>query len=469
MLEQTGCYNCLMPKTAKKYDLIVIGAGSGGLVSAEYAAKLGAKVLLVEKEVRLGGDCLHTGCVPSKALLHAADSGMSFTQGLRHVQSAISIIEERSDNVEHLQSQGIDVQIGEARLMSGKSIEVHGQSYQFKKCILATGSRARAIDMPGLSNPQRVRTNETFFNKRLLPKRLTVIGGGPIGLEMATAMAKFGSKVTILEQRPQLLPFIDPRIATKAQEHLHQNIDIQSGATLLSATEKTITVRSSGSTKQIRYDEVLVAVGRIPVVPDGLDAANVKATSQGIVVDSHFRTTNKRIYAVGDVCLQQKFTHTAAESAAIALSHALYGVNGRKNRIPQTPFAIFSDPEVSAVGSYGSSVRALSNYHTSYELDYSAIDKAVTNDSDGLLLVHSDKKGYILGAEIVGESASELIGYCSLAMHAKVPLKTLAQTMMPYPTLSLGLKQLAAQSSLQKLKTFSPALNTIRRLRGIGR
>ncbi len=447
-----------------KYDIIVIGAGSAGLTAAEYSKKMGASVLLIEKDARLGGECLHTGCVPSKALISVANSGGTFKQGLANVKRSIDAIEARSDNIPHLESKGIDVVIGAATFTGERTLEVKGAEYSFRKCIVATGSSAAKLPIVESADPKKLRTNETFFKNRTLPKKLVIIGAGPVGLEMAHAMSAYGSDVTVLEANPSILSFMSSDIQERALAAARSTFTIHTGAEIVSIEKEKAVVKVKGKKQTLSFDELLVAAGRTPNLPEGLGAAGVTIVKGHIDTDGNSKTTNKYVYACGDVASRVKFTHTAAEQAIMAVNHAIVGNKLLTDRVSQTPFVIFANPEVAAVGLYGAAIKDVDGSET-ISLDYKDIDRAVASDWQGVIHVHIASKGSVIGAEILGNQASELIGYFALAIAKKMTLDDISKTLLPYPTMSLGLRKLASMYTERNIAKYRAPLSLIRKMR----
>ena len=330
----------------KKQDLVVIGGGPGGLIVASVAAQVGLKVTLIEKSGQLGGDCLHTGCVPSKALIHMARTAHVTREGVRqgllskmpeidfgkaidHVNSVIEKILVH-DDPERFRSYGCDVRFGKAQFISKHEVTVDGETIAGRRFVIATGSMPAIPPIP-LLEQAGFDTNETIFKRRALPDHLAVIGGGPIGVELAQAFARFGSKVTIIEMADRLLINEDEAISLLLQEILEEEgIQIITGVQVAG-------MHREGDSRQLKLsnqmtiecDRILIATGRRPVVQDlGLEAAGVEYSRQGIAVNRRMRTSQKHIYAVGDVCGPWQFTHTAEYQAGIALANIVF-------RIPQ--------------------------------------------------------------------------------------------------------------------------------------
>jgi pyruvate/2-oxoglutarate dehydrogenase complex dihydrolipoamide dehydrogenase (E3) component len=440
------------------YDLVVIGGGTAGLVSAAGAAGLGARVALVEKAL-LGGDCLNSGCVPSKALLRSAravaeirragalgvrtvpvdvDFGAVMSR-MRRLRAGIS----PHDSAHRLAKAGVDVFLGEGRFSSRRTIEVDGRTLRFNRAVIATGGRATAPPIPGLGDIGYL-TNETLFWLTDLPARLLVIGGGPIGSEMAQAFSRFGSRVTIFESSPQLLAREDADAAAVVQRRfVAEGIQLELGINLTRVEARGSEVvihaertRGDGSTERLEVagDRVLVAAGRAPNVDTlGLEAAGVEFTRRGVTVDDHLRTSNSRIFAAGDVCSRFKFTHAADAMARIVIQNALF-YGRRKASALVIPWATYTEPEIAHVGLYETQAREAGRTVETITVALNDVDRAVLDDdTDGFVRVHHEK-GRILGCTIVSAHAGEMIGEASYAVTHGGSLGQFSATVHPYPT-----------------------------------
>ncbi|MFT5849559.1 MAG: pyruvate/2-oxoglutarate dehydrogenase complex dihydrolipoamide dehydrogenase (E3) component [Patiriisocius sp.] len=446
----------------KQYDIVVIGAGSGGLTAAVGFSKVGKKVLLVEKE-HIGGECTNSGCVPSKALLHHAKAyhaatlvaGKSTTaesyrkEAFTYVRNKVdAILKEETPEV--FEKLGIDVLMGDATFRTKCSVQVGTAVYQYKKAIIATGSSPRMIDVPGLSEKD-ILTNQNIFELSDVPARLLIVGGGPIGMEMAQAFAMLGSVVTIVERGSDFARLEDAAIRPILQKHF---IDL--GITIVTSTQIT---RVDGNTahfdhmdgEQVTntftadFDKALIAVGRIPNLPEGLDNAGIKADQYGVTVDGQYRTSNKHVYAVGDVSQRLKFTHTADDVARQVVARIVSKGWLRVNTKKAVPKVTYTQPEVAQVGL--SHEAALSKYSEDeimrIEVPFTANDRAHTDDdTSGLLVVIARRlNGMVLGAHIIGPSAGELLSVFTLAIDQKISLWKLQKTIFAYPTYSLVIKK----------------------------
>lgn len=453
------------PTPTGRYNLVVVGAGTAGLVAAAGAAGLGAKVALIEKHL-LGGDCLNYGCVPSKSLIRSARAAADLRQAERFgvtatggvavdfpaVMERVRAIRSRishHDSARRFRDLGVDVHLGEGRFTGRDTLEVAGQTLRFARAVIATGARAAAPSIDGLAEAGYL-TNETVFSLTELPRRLAVIGAGPIGCELAQAFRRLGSDVTLIHNHDHILPREDP----DAAEILHaafrrEGIDVLLGAETRKVTAsggtKTLLVHCDGRDHAVEADRILVAAGRQPNV-DGLGLADAGVEYdplKGVLVSDRLRTTNRRIYAAGDVCSRFKFTHAADAAARIVLRNALFW--GRKKfSALHIPWCTYTSPEVAHVGLYARD--AGDGVDTEeFRRDLSDVDRAIADgQEDGFVKVHV-KTGTdrVLGATIVAEHAGEMINEITLAMTAGLGLATLGGVIHPYPTQAEAVKQAA--------------------------
>jgi pyruvate/2-oxoglutarate dehydrogenase complex dihydrolipoamide dehydrogenase (E3) component len=450
------------PKAAERYHLVVVGAGTAGLVSAAGAAGLGAKVALIERNM-MGGDCLNVGCVPSKGVIGAArawhearraaaefggpavagpgDFG-SAMERMRRLRAGIS----HHDSVRRFSDLGIDVFIGDGAFIASDAIEVGGQRLHFRRAIVATGARAAAPPIPGLDEVEYL-TNETLFNLTAAPASIGVIGAGPIGCEMAQSLARLGSEVHLIEAMDRILTVEEEDASaivrrqmladgvkiyccgknTRLSRHEDGRIRITVDADLVHGDQEHF---------DLAVDQLLVSVGRKPNLEGlGLEAAGIEHTKHGVTVDDSLRTSNKRVFAVGDIASRFKFTHAADALARIAIQNALFF--GRKKASALViPWCTYTSPEVAHVGIYPQDAATEGLELDTFEVQMASVDRAILDGEDeGFLRIYA-KKGsdQILGATAVAAHAGDLIGEISLAMTNGLGLGKIASTIHPYPT-----------------------------------
>ncbi len=462
------------PTPTGRYNLVVIGAGTAGLVTAAGAAGLGAKVALVERDL-MGGDCLNVGCVPSKALIRSARAyadirdagkfGVNVPEGfavdfpavmrrMRQLRAGIS----PHDSARRFQSLGIDVFIGEARFTGPDTVSVGDSLLRFSRACIATGARAAAPPIEGLEQAGYL-TNETVFSLTELPRRLAVIGAGPIGCELAQSFARFGSQVTLLEADKQILPREDADAAEIVRQSLENDgIKIICGGKTArvetdSAGAKIIHAECDGKPHRIEVDEILVGVGRAPNVELNLEAANVAYDRKtGVVVDDYLRTSNRRIYAAGDVCSRYKFTHAADAMARIVIQNALFFGRAKASSLV-IPWCTYTDPEIAHVGMYPAEAERQGVEIDTFRIDMNSVDRAILEgDTAGLLKIHVRKKtDKIVGATMVSKHAGESISQLTLAITAGIGLGTIGKTIHPYPTQAEAIKKAADAYSRTRL------------------
>lgn len=465
------------PEPAPSYNLVVIGAGTAGLVSAAAAAGLGAKVALVERHM-MGGDCLNVGCVPSKAIIRSAraradilkagELGVAVGSGsivefgrvmerLRRLRAGIS----HHDSVHRFTDLGIDVFLGEGQFKDSRTIQVDGQLLHFKKAVIATGARAASPPVPGLEESGFL-TNETVFNLTELPERLLVLGGGPIGCELAQAFSRLGAEVTLVEMGSQFLPREDPDAAEiLARKLAADGVDIRLSTKLTKVAqgnhEKHVHLSAGDVTEVIPVDEILVGVGRVPNVEGlNLETANVEYDGRkGVKINDRLQTTNPRIFAAGDIAMDYKFTHTADATARIVIQNALF--LGRKRVSNLTvPWCTYTSPEIAHVGIYEKDAHGNGDEVTTYKIPFSDVDRAILDgEEEGFVKIHV-KKGTdrILGATIVAEHAGDMISELTLAMVAGVGLGSISGVIHPYPTQAEAIRKAADAYNRTRLTPF---------------
>ena len=437
----------------KKRDLVIMGGGAGGLVVASVAAQLGLKVTLIEKADKLGGDCLHFGCVPSKTLIHAARVASLMRRGPEfglpacepqvdlgkvadHVQAVIDRI-QLHDDPERFRGYGCEVIFGAASFVDSHCVQVGERRIRGRRFVLATGSQPFIPPIDGLQEAGYL-TNEDLFTLRELPARLVVLGGGPVGLEMAQAFARLGSEVTVVERLPHLLPVEDPEVSDSLQAQLvSESLAVHTSTTVerVSRDGNETRIGCSGGLT-LAADALLVAVGRRPVVDGlGLEAAGVDYSARGVQVDRRQRTSQKHIYACGDVCGPYPLTHMAEYQAGIVISNAIFRVP-KKTDYRVVPWVTYTDPELARVGMTEQQARDKGIEPLVLRFPFRDIDRAITDrDTAGLvkLVVH---KGKVLGASILGPHAGELIHEIVLAMKTGAKIGDISATIHASPTLA---------------------------------
>jgi pyruvate/2-oxoglutarate dehydrogenase complex dihydrolipoamide dehydrogenase (E3) component len=453
------------PRPDNPYNLVVVGAGTAGLVSAAGAAGLGARVALVERALT-GGDCLNYGCVPSKGIISAATAAanvrgagafgvrvggevtMDFSEAMARMRRLRAQISE-VDSVQRFTDLGVDVFIGQGTFTGLRTLEVDGKDLQFSKAVIATGARAAGLPIPGLEEAGYL-TNETIFNLTELPGRLAVIGAGPIGCEMSQVFQRFGSDVSLLELAPHVLIREDADAAEIIQDAL-----LRDGVNVVTKIEKiervsggvegrSVHYTQGGEERRLDVDAVLVAVGRAPNVDGlGLEEARIEYHKRGVTVDDTYRTTNPRIYAAGDICSPYQFTHAADFMARTVLNNALFPGRKKKGSALTIPWCTYTDPQIAHVGITEQGAEKESVQIDTFTMRMDDVDRAILDgETEGFVKVHvargSDK---ILGATIVARHAGDMIGELVMAMTNDVGLGAVANVIHPYPTQSDAIRR----------------------------
>ncbi len=456
-----------------KADICVIGAGSGGLSVAAGASRMGAECVLIEGG-KMGGDCLNYGCIPSKALLAAARHAEAGRRGVRfgvgggepaidfarvhdHVHDVIAQIAPH-DSVDRFEGLGVTVIQAHGRFTGPRRVEAGEVAVDARRFVIATGSRPAIPPVPGLGSVPYL-TNETIFELTEAPEHLVVIGGGPIGVEMAQAHRRLGARVTVLE-RARLLPRDDPELVDVLRRRLASDgVDVIEGIEVTgveaTASGVAVVVAKDGAERRIEGSHLLVAVGRRPNVGDlGLETAGIAHGDTGIAVDARLRTSNKRVFAVGDVIGGHQFTHMAGHHAGIVIRNALFRLPAKVNR-RSVPWVTYTDPELAHVGLGEDEARAEVGEIRVLRWPFSDNHRARTErDTDGAIKVIATKRGRVLGATIVGRNAGELLLPWALAIERRIPVGKIAGLIVPYPTLSEVSKQAAGSFYTDKL--FGP-------------
>ncbi len=446
------------PDPQGRYNLVVLGAGTAGLVSAAIGAALGARVALIERHL-MGGDCLNVGCVPSKAILRSSravadlrDASKYGVNGAVDVQADFAAVMERMrrlrsdisphDSARRFSDLGVDVFLGDARFTSPDSFEVGGTALRFKKAIIATGARAAAPPISGLQEAGYL-TNETVFSLTELPREFLVIGAGPIGCELAQAFARLGSRVTLVEAGPRLLPREDPEASALLGEIFEREgirVLFQSKVERVTreGSRRRVEVERQGRLEALMADQILVGVGRAPNVEGlSLETAGVTYERSGVVVDDNLRTSNRHVFAAGDVSSAFKFTHTADFAARIAVQNALFPFLPKKKFSSLViPWCTYTDPEIAHTGAYPHDLEKGGVEFETIRVPLEETDRAVLDGEEGgFLKVHVDsRKGTILGATLVARHAGEMISELTLAMTHGIKLGAIGAVIHPYPT-----------------------------------
>jgi pyruvate/2-oxoglutarate dehydrogenase complex dihydrolipoamide dehydrogenase (E3) component len=455
------------PAPAGRYNLVVVGAGTAGLVSAGGLALLGARVALVERRLT-GGDCLVYGCVPSKGVVRAAraafdarDAGSfgvriggepsvdfaAAMERMRRLRAEIS----PNDSVRRFRDMGVDVFLGDARFTAPDAVDVDGATLRFSRAVIATGARPRELDVEGL-DAAGYYTNETIFTLTERPRRLVVVGAGPIGCELAHAFRRLGSEVTLVANTERVLDREDADVAAIVRRQMErEGVRVLPSARLVRArregAERLLTLERETATEELACDAILVAVGREPNVEGlGLERARVRYGPDGVQVDEYQRTSNRRIYAAGDVCSRFKFTHAADAMARNIWRNAfLFGRRRASDLV--IPWCTYTDPEVAHVGMYEAEAREAGRDVATLTQSFEDVDRAILDgEREGLARVHYDRRSKrILGATIVARHAGEMIGELTLAIRARRTVGDLAETIHPYPTQADAIRKLGDQ------------------------
>jgi pyruvate/2-oxoglutarate dehydrogenase complex dihydrolipoamide dehydrogenase (E3) component len=457
MIENCHPPNHVNPTPNGKYNLIAIGAGSAGLVSAGGAGGLGAKAAIIERAL-MGGDCLVTGCVPSKGIIRAAravydlklarefgaeivgEPRIDFAAAMERMRRLRAQISYNDAAAKFGSKYHVDVYLGEAKFVSPTEIEVDGQRLEFDRAVIATGGRPAELPIPGLKEAGYY-TNENIFTITEIPRRMALIGGGPIGCELAQAFQRFGSQVTILNDVERILPREDQDAAELIRRQFAgEGITIINGAKITRTErrgeDKVIFYEQSGKPHEAACDLILSAAGRVPNVEGlNLEAAGVSYSREGVMVDDRLRTSNPKIYAAGDVCSKFKFTHAADATARTVLRNALFFGRAKVSGLVM-PWCTYTDPEVAHVGFYEADARAAGFDVATITEHFDDNDRAILDgETTGFARVHYDRKsGKILGGTIIARHAGEMISELTLATTHGLKVSALSNTIHPYPT-----------------------------------
>jgi len=453
------------------FDAVVIGGGSAGLTASGIAANFGAKTMMIEKN-KLGGDCTWTGCVPSKVLLKAGKVAQQIREGtkyglidqepeinfrkvIEHVHETRQEIYEDADRPEIFEDMGVEVVAGSAQFLDEHTVKIKNADGSSRKVssryfFICAGASAFVPPINGIDSVPYL-TNESLFEIEDLPATLTIIGAGPIGTEMAQAMQRLGSKVTVIDMADRIMRNDDPELTSMLREQLEQEgIRYELGAEVKNVRKEngiTVTIEIDGKEKKVMSDQLLMATGRRANVDDlGLDKANIASSSKGIEVNKKCRTTQSHIYACGDITGQYQFTHMSEHMAKVATTNALLKFPMSMDE-DHVPWVTYADPELGHVGATETQLNEKGTSYETYRFPYSKIDRALTDsEAEGLIKLHARNwDGKIYGASILGAHAGELISEYAVAMKNGVTLRNLADTIHPYPSYGLGARRAADQ------------------------
>lgn len=473
LLKQVHPADWTNPKPTGPYNLVAIGGGTAGIIAALGAAGLGARVALVEKHL-LGGDCLNFGCVPSKALIRcgraayetstadrfgcdvASEAKIDFSAVMKRMRQLRARLSHH-DSAARFARLGVDVYLGRASFAGRDTLTVGGQQIRFRRAVIATGSRPAVPDVEGLAETGYL-TNETVFSLKELPRRLVVLGSGPIGCELAQCFRRLGSDVHLVGRSREILKKEDPAAAAIVRqqfgaEGIHLCLGWRAIRAERTGEAKTLLIARGEEKRKLIADEFLVATGRQPNVEGlGLDAAGVEFTEHGVKVNDRLQTTNSRIYAAGDVCSQQQFTHAADAMARLVVQNALFFGRKKFSRLV-IPRVTYTDPELAHVGLTPAEAAAQGIEIDSYRADLSEVDRAVIDgEESGFAVIHTKRgKSTVVGATIVASHAGEMLGEITVLQTERLSLGTLAATIHAYPTQVEVLKRIADNYNRNRL------------------
>ena len=459
----------------EKYQLIVIGGGAGGLTVAAGAASMGAKVALIEKNRFLGGDCLHYGCVPSKALIDAAKKVYAAKQSAdefgfsingeaqlavakKRVKGAIADIQVH-DSTERFEKLGVDIYFGKGHFVNENQVQIgDGEIIFGKRIVISTGSRPFIPPIDGVESVNYL-TNETIFELDSIPKRMAVIGGGPIGLELSQSLARFGAEVTVLEAAPKLMAREDDGITPYLEKALERELTLKLNAKVTKIIKNDegilLTIDNAGDAEQLIVDELLIATGRKANIESlGLEKVGVETNRGHIVVNDRLQTSKNHIYAIGDTIGSFPFTHAAGMEGKIVVANAVFGLK-RKVNYDAVPWVTFTDPEVFHLGLVETEAREKYGEDiVVYKVGLDDVDRFVAErEKEGMLKVITDRKGYILGAHAVGKGAGDWMQEIVYAKQHGHKISAISNVIHPYPTRGAILQRAADQYWREKLFT----------------
>ncbi|HEY7536181.1 MAG TPA: NAD(P)/FAD-dependent oxidoreductase [Thermodesulfobacteriota bacterium] len=459
----------------KEYDIIVIGAGSGGLNIAGFMNRAGFKVLLIDKSDRsIGGDCLNTGCVPSKALIHVARLlknakeanrfGLT-VNGRADINKVLGYVKEKQEvirvheNAEHFHKIGIDVALGEARFAGSDLVTVENRTYRGKKIILATGSHPRRLVVPGIENI-KYETNETIFDLKRLPEHLLVVGGGPIGIELGQAFRQLGSEVTVVEAESKFLPKESPEIAEILRCHMERegvNFIFNASVNEFTSPNQAIIMTKDKKETSVNFDTVLVSIGREYNL-DGLSlekaGIELDETGRRLKVNEYLQTTNKRVYVSGDVAGSYQFTHAAEVHAGVIINNFFSPFRKKLNN-DHMAWVTYTSPEIATFGLNEEKLQKRGISYQKVVFDFEEDDRAIVDEAqDGKLILYI-AKNRILGGSMVAENAGELCQELILANSSGLKLKNIFGKVYPYPTASRVNKRIISLYYANRLTPFA--------------
>ncbi|MFL5589638.1 MAG: dihydrolipoyl dehydrogenase family protein [Ktedonobacteraceae bacterium] len=470
-----------------KYDMAIIGGGSGGLTAARVATALGANVLLVDKE-RLGGDCLNYGCVPSKSLIHvarivqkareSASLGImtaNLSVNMAKVSEYVQGVIDRVAEGEKVYTEGVTVKFGQITFKSATELVLNGEIFTSRNTLIATGSRPVMPRVEGLEEVGYL-TNESVFDLMNLPSSIVIVGGGPVGVELSQAFERLGAKVTIIQEQERILPREDPEVSEAVARVLNsEGIDIVTNARFVKAgrsgNKKVATARQGDQLLNFEADEIVLAVGRQPNIEGlNLEATGMKYDKKGIKVDDYLQTSASNILAIGDVIGGYLFTHVAVYQAGVAVRNALVPLARKKVDYRVVPWCTFTDPEAARVGLTPEDAEKQYKQVRIVKFPWAEIDRAqAENETIGFIkLVLAGKKDEIVGAHMVGARAGEMLGEMALAMQHNLTLNDILGTIHVYPTMNTGIQQAVFEAYLEGAAAASnrKIVRTVLSLRG---
>jgi pyruvate/2-oxoglutarate dehydrogenase complex dihydrolipoamide dehydrogenase (E3) component len=455
------------PEPLDKYNLVIVGAGPAGILAARAAAAVGAKVAIIERGL-IGGACINVGCIPSKTIIRTSrlyaemrdaenfgaqvptGINMDFAVAMERLRRIRARLSRFRGSAQRLSASGVHVFLGEARFAGPRAIVVEGKTLRFSKALIATGARPKSPAIPGLSEAGYL-TNETVFDLTERPRRLLVIGGGPLGCELAQALSRLGSQVTIVQDEPMFLGNEErdaAQILSDAfgRDGIGVHLNTQAVRVRLQGKEKLVDLVSDDLKTTVAVDEILVGVGSAPNVEGmNLEAAGVEyGADAGIPVNDFLQTSNPRIYAAGDVCSENKFPHIETAAARIVVQNALFFGRKRLSHL-SIPWCTYTDPEIAHIGLYVREARAQSIPVKTFTVLMHEVDRAITDgEEEGFVKIHvKEGTDKILGATVVATHAGEMISEISLAMSSGIGLRALAHVNHPYPTQAQAIKMAA--------------------------